>query len=121
MKLNETQITKMVYESVRKILKEGIFTRTRPEGKPQNVADVIHGNGWKAYIKDKKMRNGKPVEIIIRCYENNDAWFPTDESLPFEELVEDINIYYQGKGSSVRAYPMEEYNGIRGAFISLRK
>ena len=116
MKLNESELTQIVYKSVKKLLNEGLFHRTYPEGKPQNVADVIHGNGWKAYIKSKT-----PNEIIIRCYYDNDAWFPTDESLPFDELVKDINIYYEDKGVSVRAFPMEEYNGESGAFIALRK
>lgn len=115
--LNENQIAQIVYNSVKSILKEGLFNRTYREGKPKNAAEVINGNGWKGYIVDRN-----PNELVIRVYKNSDSILSSfDDVLPFEELVEDLNIYYEDKGAKCRAYGSEEYNGEQGAFITIRK
>ena len=116
LKLNESEITEIVYNATKKMLKEGLFRRTRPEGKPQNASDVITGNGWRAVIADR----GTGF-LVLKCYESNDAVFAFDESLPFNELVEDLKIYYQGKNSRTRVEGMEEYNGKQGYFIRISK
>ena len=116
LKLNENEIVAIVYNATKKMLSEGLFRRTRPEGKPQKASDVIKGNGWKAVTADKG-----PNFLVLRCYKSNDAVFAVDESLPFEELVEDLNIYYQDKGVRTRAEGMEEYNGQAGCFIKVSK
>lgn len=113
MKLNENEIKNVVYSSVKKILNENLFYRTRPEGKPQKASDVITGNGWTARTV-KKDEN----EITIRCYHNSDSLFGYDEPLPFDELVEDLNIYFEDKGSPLRAEGEETEHG---AFITVRK
>ena len=115
-KLNENELTKIVYDSVKKLMNEGLFRRTRMEGKPQKISDVLKGNGWKGSAVQNDGRT-----MVIKCYENNDAVFNFDSSLPFDQLVEDLNIYFQDKGSRIRATAMEEYNGEEGNFIKLVK
>ena len=113
MKFNENEIKNVVYSAVKKVMNEGLFYRTRPEGKPEKASDVITGNGWTARTVSKE--NGC---LVMRCYKNNDAILGTDDSLPFDELVEDLNIYFEDKGSPLRAEGKEDESG---AFITVRK
>lgn len=99
----------------KKQLTEGLFSSPYMEGKPQKISDVFKGNGWKYRVI---MRN--PDNIIVRCYTDNNNLMRRNY-LPFEELVEDLNIYFQDKNSRCRAQGMEEYNGVQGAFISIMK
>lgn len=110
---SESDLKTVVYESVKKILKEGLFNRTRMEGNPQKASDVIRGNGWSAKTVRKDAN-----ELVLRCYKNNDAVFATDDSLPFNELVEDLNIYFEDKGSPMRAFGEENE---QGSLITIRK
>ena len=113
MKLNESEIQNVVYSAVKKIINEGILYRTRPEGKPQKASEVITGNGWIARTVKKDANS-----ITMRCYTNSDSLFGFDEPLPFDELVEDLNIYFEDKGSPLRATGEETENG---AFITVKK
>jgi hypothetical protein len=113
MKLNEQELKTIVYDSVKNILKEGIFYRTRPEGKPKSASDVIKGNGWTARVVSKDANS-----VTIRCYTHSDSLFGMDDPLPFDELVEDLNIYYEDKGSPCRAEGQET---DKGAFITVRR
>ena len=113
MKLTESEVQSIVYEAVKKALNEGFMYRTRPEGKPKSAYDVIKGNGWGATTVDKDQR-----QIILRVFNNSDSWMRMDDPLPFEELVEDLNIYYEDKGSTCRAYGEEKDGGL---FITIVK
>ena len=118
MKLNEEQVKNIVYESVKKIISEGLFHRTYREGKPNSASDVIKGNGW-----DGRVVNKTPSEITIRVYHNSDAVFgqSAEQVLPFEELIQDLNIYYEDKGAKCRAFGSEEFNGKSGSYITIKK
>lgn len=97
-KLDENEITKVVYEATKKALNEGFYYRTYPEGKPEKASDVITGNGWSARVVSKE-----PGKIVLKCHQNSDSWLALDDVLPFDELVEDLNIYYEDKGLPIRA------------------
>jgi hypothetical protein len=112
-KLNESELSEVVYRAVKKTLNEmNLFHRTRFEGKPQKIQDVFKGNGWKC----KKISKGQN-ELVVRCFKDNDAILGTDDSLPFDELVQDFNIYFEDKKSPVRAYGDDREDG---AFITFR-
>ena len=115
-KLTEADVTNMVYESVKKILNEGLFNRTYMEGKPQNLLDVLKGNGWGGNVVEKA--NG---QIVLRVYTKSDAVFSNgDDSLSLEDLVEDVKIYYQDKGKNVSVSSTYDYNGQEGAFLIIK-
>lgn len=115
--INISEMENVVYEAAKKILSESLFHRTYREGKPEKASDVIRGNGWDGVVVSKQ-----PNEMIIRIHPESDAVFPdSSESLPFEELVNDLNIYYEDKGVSARAEGMDEYNGRLGYFIRIKK
>lgn len=115
--LNRKEIEEIVYNSTMKLLKEGLFHRTYQEGAPKSAAEVIRGNGWDGYIADNK-----PNDKVIRVYKNSDAVFSAgDDCLPFEQLVEDLKIYYQDKGINCSVEPIEDYGGKKGSYIRIRR
>lgn len=111
--LSENQLHTIISESIKKHLNEFFFNKKLPEN-PQTAADVLKTNGW-IY----KVVSSGPGEKIIRCYVSNNSSMRT--ALPFEELVDKLNAYYQEKGSPIKADGMEEYNGTEGAFMRVRK
>lgn len=111
-KISEAGLKKIVYEATTRILSEGLFSRTRFEGKPQKASEVIIGNGWKPVVVSKDKDS-----ITLRVYHNANCVLAFDEPLPFEELVEDLNIYFEGKNSPLRATGYEE----GGSFIKISK
>jgi hypothetical protein len=113
MKLNENEIKNVVYSSVKTLLKEGFLGRTMAEGKPEKASDVIRNNGWSVKVLSRNAN-----EMVLRCFEHNDSWLGTNDSLPFNELVEDLNIYFEDKGSPLRAEGNEDENG---SIITIRK
>ena len=118
MKLTESEVAKIVYGAVKKSLNEmNWFHRSYPEGNPQKASDVIRGNGW-----DGKVVSKKPNEMVLCVYQDSDAVFgDTSESLPFEQLVEDLNIYYQSKGAHFKAESLDEYDGKGGYLIRVSR
>jgi len=112
--ITENQLNKIISESITRHLNEFFGRKQQMPEKPQSASDVLKGNGW-VY----KVVSSKPGEKVIRCYVSNNSSFRT--ALPFEELVEDLNIYYQDKGLPIKADGMEEYNGTEGAFMRVRK
>ncbi len=110
--LNASELTYIIKESVGQIL-EGIFSKKQnfPE-KPQKASDVIRANGWTGKTVDKA-----PNMVVIRCYPDAPMW----KVLPFDDLVEDLNIYYQHKGVPCKATGLDEYNGQRGGFIVVKR
>lgn len=117
-KLNESEVHEVVYGAVKKLLNEmNWFHREYREGKPEKASDVIRGNGW-----DGKVIAKNPGEMILSVRQDYDAVFPDfSESLPFEQLIEDLNIYYEDKGSPLRAESIEEYNGRGGYLIRISR
>lgn len=116
--LSESEVQKIVYKTVKNAINEmNFFHREYREGKPEKAADVIRGNGWDGNVISKK-----PGEMIVKVRQDFDAIAPdTSESLPFEQLVEDLNIFYEDKGSSLRAESLESFNGRYGYFIRISK
>lgn len=115
-KLTEADVTNMVYNSVKQLLKESLTHRTYMEGKPQNLFDELKGNGWGGNIVEKA--NG---QLVLRVYKKSDAIFSNgDDSLSLEELVEDVKIYYQDKGKNVSVSSTYDYNGQEGAFLIIK-
>lgn len=123
MKLTESEVKQVIYETVKKLLKESTvnemnwFHREYPEGKPQKASEVIRGNGW-----DGKVISKKPGEIVLSVRQDYDAVFPDfSESLPFEQLIEDLNIFYEDNGKPFKAESIEEYNGKGGYLIRVSR
>jgi len=114
--LSENEIIGIVYAAAKKSLNEmNLLHRTYNEGKPQKASEVIRGNGW-----DGKVVSKQPGEMILDLHQSSDALIPdTSESLPFEQLVEDLNIFYQDNGLPLRATALENYNGQMGYFIKV--
>ena len=124
MKLTESELQQVVENSVRQILiKEGFFKKagdaidrfenwagdrmedlTRgyglKEGNPTSVFDVIEGDGWEP-IESKK----KPISDghnYIGAKKVTGAW-GEHNGLSIDELIEDINIFLDGRGQASHA------------------
>jgi hypothetical protein len=111
-KLTESEVAKIVSDATKKILSESFFHRTYREGKPQKISDVFLGNGWKPVTVAKDANS-----ITVRVYKHVDS-FLYDEPLPFEELADDLNVYFEDKKSPCRATGWEDENG---SFVKITK
>lgn len=111
MKLTESELKQVIYNATKKILSENFTHRTYWDGKPQKLSDVFIANGWKPVLISKDANS-----MTIRVYKHVDSVL-YDEPLPFEELVEDINIYFEDKGSPCRATGNEE----DGSYVIITK
>ena len=133
MKLTESELQQVVENSVRQILiKEGFFKKagdaidrfenwagdkmedlTRgyglKEGNPTSVFDVIEGDGWEPIESKKKPRtdgqkyNGAK-KVTGTSGEHN--------GLSIDELIEDINIFLDGRGQASHAKTVNGYSEI---------
>lgn len=124
MRLTESELHQVVEASVRQILmKEGFFKKagdaigrfknwagdkmedfTRgyglKEGNPTSVFDVIEGDGWEP-IEDRK----KPISDghnFIGVKKVTGVW-GAHNGLSIDELIEDINIFLDGRGHASHA------------------
>ena len=118
MRLTESELKQVVEASVRQILiKEGWFKKTGDaidrfenwvddkmddfhrgydlkEGNPTYIFDVIKGDGWEPI----KSRNGLKTGMnYIGVKKVRGSWFQAN-GLTDEKLVEDINIFLDGRG-----------------------
>lgn len=120
MKITEKDLTSLVKESVERILKEGNLMNTLQgsyrEGKPTSIKDVIIANGWAVYKTVRRNANGM---VIAVC--KHTPMFRYD-SLDFEDLVEDLNIYFQNNNKNLVAIAAQDddYND-RGELIEFKK
>jgi hypothetical protein len=113
-KVTVDDVKKIVYESVKKIMKED---REYMEGNPQSVLDVLKSDGWNG-----RMVENSPNRKVVRVFTtSNEPFTVRGDSLDFEELVDDIRVYYSHKGLKVNVEGVEEYNGKQGAFIIFNK
>lgn len=118
-KLTESELKQVVSESVKQILiKEGFFKKIGKwadgvgekfqnkmddiyrgydikEGNPTSVFDVIEGNGWKPIESKKKPISNGHNYIGVRKV--GGRWGERF-GLPIDELIEDINIFLNGRG-----------------------
>ena len=114
-KVSLKDIKSIVYEATKRMLKEDILNREYPEGSPQKPSDVITGNGWTGETVSRS-----ETELVLRVYKNSgSATF--GDTMSLEELVDDLNTFYEHKNYQSRAESAEEYNGEEGSFIIVRK
>ena len=108
MRLTESELRQVVLESVKRILvKEGLGKWASDkfddafrgykvrEGNPQSVLDVIKGDGW-TYDEKTKFLPTKNTFIVKKV---TGAW-GEHHGLSIEELIDDINIFLDGKGEA---------------------
>ncbi len=108
MRLTESELRQVVLESVKRILvKEGLGKWASDkfddafrgykvrEGNPQSVLDVIKGNGW-TYNEET------PFDIQTKTIKVQKATgaFGGHYGLSIEKLIEDINLFLNGKGKA---------------------
>lgn len=117
--LNEEQLINIVSESVKSILKEGLFTTTEFDAdvaqKAQKPSDVFKLNYWTGNVVDKS--NGS---LIIRCYTNNNS-MATRNYPAFEKVVNDLNQYYKLHGSKSVAQALPDDGVSRGRLLKITK
>lgn len=129
MKITEKDLTNLVKESVERILKEesrrekmanesimNALQGSYKEGKPTSIKDVINANGWMVYKTVRKDARGM---VIAVC--KHTPMFRYD-SLDFNDLIEDLNIYFQDNNKSLVAKAVEDDNyNDRGELIELSR
>ena len=120
-KLTESQIKKIVSESVRKILKESFIGGDNQfdnvAQKAQSRDDVFKMNYWKYRIESIDENNG---EYILRCYTNNNS-METRNYADFEKVVNDLNQYYKLHGSKAIAQELPDDGVSRGRLLKITK
>ena len=120
-KLTESQIKKIVSESVRKILKESFiggdnqFDNVAQKAKSRD--DVFKLNYWKYRIESIDENNG---EYILRCYTNNNS-METRNYADFEKVVNDLNQYYKLHGYKTIAQALPDDGVSRGRLLKITK
>ena len=114
-KLTESQIKKIVSESVRKILKESFiggdnqFDNSVAQ-KAQSPSDVFKMNYW----------TGRTEELVLRCYTDNNS-MATRDYPDFEKVVNDLNQYYKLHGSKSIAQALPDDGVSRGRLLKITK
>lgn len=118
MRLTESELKQVVEASVRKILmKEDVFKKAGDaidrfenwaddkmdnlhrgydlkEGNPTSIFDVINGDGWEPIKSRNGLKNGMNYVGVKKV---RGSWFQAN-GLTDEKLVEDINIFLDGRG-----------------------
>lgn len=133
MRLTESELQQVVETSVRQILmKEGFFKKAGDaidrfenwvddkaedfergydlkEGNPTSVFDVIEGNGWEP-VENKK----KPIsdgQNYMGVKKVTGTW-GIHNGLSIDELIEDINIFLDGRGHASHVQTVNGYSEI---------
>ena len=118
-KLTESQIKKIVSESVRKILKESFIGGDNQfdnvAQKAQSPSDIFRMNYWICRTESKG--NG---ELILRCYTDNNS-MATRNYPDFEKVVNDLNQYYKLHGSKSIAQALPDDGVSRGRLLKITK
>ena len=119
-KLTESQIKKIVSESVRKILKESFIGADNQfddnvAQKAQSPSDVFKMNYWTGRTETKS--NG---ELVLRCYTDNNS-MATRNYPDFEKVVNDLNQYYKLHGSKSIAQALPDDGVSRGRLLKITK
>lgn len=119
-KLTESQIKKIVSESVRKILKESFiggdnqFDNSVAQ-KAQSPSDVFKMNYWTGRTESRG--NG---ELVLRCYTDNNS-MATRNYPDFEKVVNDLNQYYKLHGSKSIAQALPDDGVSKGRLLKITK
>jgi hypothetical protein len=133
MRLTESELKQVVEASVRQILmKEGFFKKAGDaidrfenwadekmedfergydlkEGNPTSVFDVIEGNGWEP-VENKK----KPIsdgQNYMGVKKVTGTW-GIHNGLSIDELIEDINIFLDGRGHASHVQNVNGYSEV---------
>ena len=133
MRLTESELHQVVEASVRQILmKEGFFKKAGDaidrfenwandkmddfergydikEGNPTSVFDVIEGNGWEP-VENKK----KPIsdgQNYMGVKKVTGTW-GIHNGLSIDELIEDINIFLDGRGHASHVQTVNGYSEV---------
>lgn len=132
MKLTNNILESIIKKSLPEILKEtGYFTenhfrkfadkakefvtgREQLYDEPQSASQLMSADGWTGNTMEK-LPNG----LIIRCYTKSSGI--ASQVLDFEELIDDLNYYYQKRNLPIQAKGMMEYKGEEGAFLQVIK
>ena len=129
-RLTESELHNVVMESVKQILiKEGFFKKAGDaidrfenwagekmddfergydikEGNPTSVFDVIEGNGWEPVeSKNRPISDGQNYIGVKRV---TGTW-GIHNGLSIEELIEDINIFLDGRGHAAHVQKVNGY------------
>lgn len=118
-KLTESQIKKIVSESVRKILKESFIGGDNQfdnvAQKAKRAKDVFKLNYWKYRFISNDKNNG---ELVLRCYTDNNS-LKTRNYPDFEKVVNDLNQYYKLHGSKSIAQALPDDDVSRGRLLKI--
>ena len=120
-KLTESQIKKIVSESVRKILKESFIGGDNQfdnvAQKAKSADDVFKLNYWKYRFISEDEDNGK---YVLRCYTDNNS-LETRNYPDFEKVVNDLNQYYKLHGSKSIAQALPDDGVSKGRLLKITK
>ena len=119
-KLNESQLKKIVAESVKRALKESFIGADNQfddnvAQKAQSPSDVFKMNYW--IYKTESKGNG---ELVLRCYTDNNS-LKTRNYPDFEKVVNDLNQYYKLHGSKSIAQALPDDSVSRGRLLKITK
>ena len=119
-KLNESQLKKIVAESVKRALKESFIGADNQfddnvAQKAQSPSDVFKMNYW--IYKTESKGNG---ELVLRCYTDNNS-LKTRNYPDFEKVVNDLNQYYKLHGSKSIAQALPDDGVSRGRLLKITK
>lgn len=118
-KLNESQLKKIVLESVKRILKESFIGGDNQfdnvAQKAQSPSDVFKMNYWTGRTESKG--NG---ELVLRCYTDNNS-MATRNYPDFEKVVNDLNQYYKLHGSKSIAQALPDDGVSKGRLLKITK
>ena len=118
-KLNESQLKKIVAESVKRVLKESFIGGDNQfdnvAQKAQSPSDIFRMNYWTCRTESKG--NG---ELILRCYTDNNS-MATRNYPDFEKVVNDLNQYYKLHGSKSIAQALPDDGVSRGRLLKITK
>lgn len=119
-KLNESELKKIVAESVKMVLKESFIGGDNQfddnvAQKAQSPSDIFRMNYWICRTESKG--NGK---LILRCYTDNNS-MATRNYPDFEKVVNDLNQYYKLHGSKSIAQALPDDGVSRGRLLKITK
>lgn len=119
-KLNESELKKIVAESVKIVLKESFIGGDNQfddnvAQKAQSPSDVFRMNYWTGRTESKG--NG---ELVLRCYTDNNS-MATRNYPDFEKVVNDLNQYYKLHGSKSVAQALPDDGVSRGRLLKITK
>lgn len=134
MELNDNILESIIKKTLTKVIKEDAFRpftedyfrnfkdkakefvtgREQLYDEPQTASQLLSADGWTGTTLEK-LPNG----LIIRCYTKNSSG--ASQVLDFEELVDDLNYYYQKRNLPIQAKGMMEYKGEEGTFLQVTK